>query len=218
MLLILLGIPGSGKGTISERLEKADPSYLNLSLGTLLREESRKDTPQGKEIKEKMAAGELLSDTLTFSFILSFLREQPKEKTLVLDGFPRTTPQAEMLHESYKPDGIINLSLTDEEVLARLEGRRLCSGCGRSYHIQARPPLKEGVCDFCGGKLIIRSDDTKEAINNRIKIYHRSTAPLIHFYKEKGVRILDIDTTETTKGAEMKILDCFGETGSGSPE
>ena len=193
MRLILLGPPGAGKGTISKRLVAHDGS-VHISTGDMLRNAVKAGTPLGKEAKEYMDRGDLLPDSLIMRIINQRLQEADSQKGFIFDGFPRTIPQAKELDKllarlSIKIDLVVNLDISKEVTLERLTTRRTCSNpaCQAIYNIKSNPTKVEGVCDKCGSSTIQRSDETEEAILNRIANYNKQTTPLINFYANKGM-------------------------------
>ncbi len=185
MVLILLGPPGSGKGTQAAMLH--DKFQIpHISTGDLLREHIRKGTELGKKAQVYIDKGQLVPDELIMDLLFDRVSQKDCTKGYILDGFPRTLPQAESLQSRLKgrvTPIIINLDLKDNEVLERLTKRVTCEQCGTPYHLTYSPPKVKGTCDKCGGHLVQRSDDTKEVISKRLKVYHDQTSPLISFYE-----------------------------------
>lgn len=191
-IVIMLGAPGAGKGTIASRINEKLPGTVHLSSGDLLRGAVKAGTVAGLEAKGYMDAGKLVPDTLIASMIEEYIGANGAIKLLILDGFPRTVPQAEMLDQALakrgeKVDSVIKLNVPDALVLERLGGRRMCPACGAGYHVLTLPPQVEGVCDACQASLITRSDDNPETIANRLSVYHQQTVPLVDLYDEKGI-------------------------------
>ncbi len=182
MKIILLGPPGSGKGTVSEKLEK-DFNLLHVSAGELLREEVKKGTPIGKDIQKIIEKGNLVPDNLVIELIKL---EVAGKKSFILDGFPRTLKQAEATAD-LNIDLVIYLEVPEEIVIERFSGRRVCSTGEHGYHLKYLRPKKEGICDVDGSALVQRKDDRPEIIQERFKIYHKETQPLINYYKQKGI-------------------------------
>lgn len=180
MKLILLGAPGSGKGTISDALAEKF-KLKHISTGEICREEMAKNTAFGKEIKQYMDKGNLVPDELMIKVVNSTITGKDN---YILDGFPRTIPQAEAI-EKQKIDAVINLDLLESAVIERLSGRRMCQKCNSGYHIKYLKPKKEGICDKCGSKLIQRFDDTPKVISERFKDYNAKTKPLVEYYHKK---------------------------------
>jgi adenylate kinase len=190
MNIVLLGPPGAGKGTQAKMLAEKY-SIPHISAGDILRENVEIKTPVGLKAKKYMEKGELVPDKILISLIQEKLLQPGSRKGFLLDGFPRTISQANALQGmlrkmNKKLDIVLNISVEDEELVARLSGRRMCA-CGASYHIDFNPPEKEGICNYCGGKLFQREDDREEAIRNRLKIYKEMTQPLIEYYNHKGL-------------------------------
>ena len=182
MKIILLGPPGSGKGTVADRLEE-EFHLKHISTGALLREEVAKDTPIGKDIKKIIEKGNLVPDELSTQIMRL---EVKNTKNYLLDGFPRTVPQAHAI-EDLKVDHIISLEIAEKEVIERLSGRRVCSTGEHNYHVKYVPPKKEGICDVDGTELLQRKDDEPKVIKERFLVYNRQTAPVVEYYRKKGV-------------------------------
>jgi len=191
-ILILLGAPGSGKGTVAARLAEKVRGFETVSSGALLRAAVRDRTPAGQEAEACLARGELVSDRLIASMIDAYLAGRPATAFVALDGFPRTVAQAEMLETILSARGavlrrVVFLDATDDVVLARLGGRRVCPACAAGYHVVALPPKRNGVCDACGTALETRTDDRPETIAHRLQVYTAQTAPLIDWYAARGL-------------------------------
>lgn len=201
MNLVFLGPPGAGKGTIAA-LAKDAFSVPHISTGDIFRANIKNETELGKKVKEILASGNLVPDEVTISMVDNRLKEEDAQKGYILDGFPRTIPQADALSRMSKVDAVINFVLSREEILKRLSGRRVCKSTGRTYHILYNPPKVEGIDDETGEPLIQRDDDKEEAILNRLDVYEKSTAPLIEYYKAKGL-IIDLDCS----GKPEEILE-----------
>ena len=191
MLLVMLGPPGSGKGTQAKRLaEKLNLKHL--STGDILRENVKQGTDLGKRAKEYMDKGDLVPDDVILGMIKDTLKSEKQADGFIFDGFPRTIPQAEGLDkmlasESEKLDSALNLEVSDQEVINRLSGRYFCPKCQRTYNYPANLPNKEGVCDDCDVELQKRKDDTEEVVKNRLEVYKKQTEPLIGYYKEQSI-------------------------------
>ena len=186
MRLILLGAPGAGKGTQAEFI----CNTLNIpaiSTGNILREAKAKGTPLGLEAATYMDSGKLVPDELVINILKERLKEDDCQNGFILDGFPRTVPQAEALDQmGVVIDRVVDLEVPDDKIMARLSGRRVCEKCGSSYHVLYKPTKVEGVCDRCGGKTVQRKDDAPETIKERLEVYHAQTEPLKDYYKKTG--------------------------------
>ena len=212
MKIIMLGAPGAGKGTQAKMIAEKY-GLPHISTGDIFRANIKNGTELGKEAKEYMDKGLLVPDELTVRLLLDRVAQDDCKNGYVLDGFPRTIPQAEVLDEKLselgeKVDYAINVDVPDENIVNRMSGRRACLSCGATYHIVSIPPKKEGVCDVCGSELVLRDDDRPETVQNRLKVYHEQTQPLIDFYEKKGV-LRSVDGTlpmEEVFGAITKIL------------
>ena len=210
MKLILLGAPGAGKGTQADRLSKVF-NIPAISTGNILRAAMKARTPVGLEITEKMNAGQLVSDELVVKIVEERVAQEDCANGYILDGMPRTLPQAEALEKSgFEFDAAILLQVSDEEILHRMEGRRVCPDCGASYHVTAIPPKVDGVCDVCGGKLARRADDDPETVKSRLEIYHKETEPLIAFYAERGI-LKPVECAPNADRTLQTILHTLGE-------
>lgn len=211
---ILLGPPGAGKGTQAVRLvEKYD--IPQISTGDIFRANIKEGTELGKKAQEYMNAGKLVPDELVCDLVTDRLQQDDCANGFLLDGFPRTTFQAEKLDEFLgsqggKIDIVINFEVGKDTLIERLTGRRICKDCGASYHIVNIPPKQEGICDACGGELIQRADDNIETVENRINVYDEQTAPLIGYYKEAG-NLADFNGEEPLEVVFDKIVAAIGE-------
>lgn len=187
MKLILLGAPGAGKGTQAEVIcEKL--SIPAVSTGNCLREAVKNGTEMGIKAKSFMDSGALVPDEVVIGIIKERLAQDDCKNGFILDGFPRTVPQAQALDAmGVAIDMVLEISVADEAIEQRLGGRRVCESCGASYHMAFKPPKEDGVCDKCGGKLIIRKDDQPETVRDRLRVYHEQTEPLKGFYENKGI-------------------------------
>ena len=191
MKIVMLGAPGAGKGTQAQMMA-AKFGLPHISTGDIFRENIKNGTELGKKAKSFMDAGQLVPDELTVEILLDRVKKDDCAKGYILDGFPRTIPQAQVLTDTLAKTGeqidyAINVDVPDSNIVARMSGRRSCPKCGASYHITFIPPKQEGICDSCGSALIQRDDDKPETVQNRLSVYHDQTQPLIDFYKEKGV-------------------------------
>jgi adenylate kinase len=191
MNLIFLGPPGAGKGTLAVKAVEL-LGVPQISTGSIFRTAIADGTPLGLKVKAIIDAGKLVDDETTIALVKERLTKDDVKKGYILDGFPRTIPQAEALAGFSKVDKVINFDIPDSGVLARLGGRRVCRKCGFNFHTIFNKPKKEGVCDHCGGEVYIRDDDKPEAVQKRLEVYRAQTAPLIDYYRGKGL-LLDID-------------------------
>lgn len=191
MKIIMLGAPGAGKGTQAKMI--ADKYGVpHISTGDIFRANIKNGTPLGKEAKEYMDQGLLVPDELTVKLLLDRVAKDDCQNGYVLDGFPRTIPQAEVLDSALAKldeniDFAINVDVPDENIINRMSGRRACLDCGATYHVISIPPKAEGICDTCGSALVLRDDDQPDTVKNRLKVYHDQTQPLIDYYEAKGV-------------------------------
>jgi adenylate kinase len=206
MRLILLGAPGAGKGTVAKMLTAIDGS-VQISTGDILRAAVKEGTDLGKKAEAAMKAGDLVSDDLIMGIMEARLQQDDCKAGFLLDGFPRTIPQAEALKGllgrlGIELDAAVNLNVPREVILDRLTTRRTCVDCGAIYNVKSAPTKVEGVCDKCGGKVVQRDDETEEAISNRLEVYNAKTAPLVDFYRGEGM-LLDVnaESSETVVAA-----------------
>ena len=187
-IVILLGAPGSGKGTVAGKLASEHANLRHVSSGDLLRGAVAKGTAAGQEAKGYMEAGKLVPDALIATMIKDVVAETTGDVTMLLDGFPRNVAQAEILAEMGTPvTGAVLLDVADDVIFDRIAGRRTCPKCKAGYHVKNLPPKVEGICDQCGTALTIRKDDNPETVKDRLVVYHRETEPLIAFYDKKGL-------------------------------
>ena len=191
MNFIFLGPPGAGKGTLAKEAAKAY-NIPHISTGDIFRENIKNQTELGKKAKAIIDAGGLVSDEITIDLVKDRLSKDDTKNGYILDGFPRTIPQAQALESFAKIDAAVNFDIADDAVVERLGGRVCCKDCGQMYHKKFTPPKAEGVCDKCGGQLYTRDDDKTESIQHRLEVYRQSTAPLIDFYKERNL-LVNID-------------------------
>ena len=202
MKLVMLGAPGAGKGTQANMIAEKY-GIPHISTGDIFRANIKEGTDLGKEAKSYMDKGELVPDELTVRLLLDRVSKDDCKDGYVLDGFPRTIPQAEVLEKELEKNGdridkAVNVDVPDENIVNRMSGRRACLKCGATYHIVHIPPRKEGICDTCGSELVQRDDDKEETVKNRLKVYHEQTAPLIEFYSSRNV----LETVDGTKPSE----------------
>ena len=213
MRLILLGAPGAGKGTQAERLSK-ELNIPTISTGNILRAAIKNGTPTGLKAKSFMDAGQLVPDEVIIGIITERVAQDDCKNGYILDGFPRTIPQAESLTEALAANGeaidfALNVDVPDANIVNRMAGRRACLKCGATYHIQFAAPKKEGICDKCGSELVLRDDDKPETVQKRLEIYHDQTHPLIEYYEKKGV-LHTVDGTQTMEDVFKNITDILG--------
>ena len=207
MKIIMLGAPGAGKGTQAKMIAETY-KLPHVSTGDIFRANIKNNTELGKEAKTYMDKGELVPDELTVRILLDRVAQDDCKNGYVLDGFPRTIPQAEVLDSELdklgeKVDFAIDVEVPDENIVRRMSGRRACLKCGATYHIVHIPPKKEGICDVCGSELVQRDDDKEETVKNRLSVYHQQTQPLIDFYDNKGV----LKTVDGTKDSAEVFED-----------
>ena len=213
MKIVMLGAPGAGKGTQAKMIAEKY-GIPHVSTGDIFRANIKNDTDLGKEAKTYMDKGELVPDELTVRILLDRVAQEDCKNGYVLDGFPRTIPQAEVLDTELtklgeKIDYAINVEVPDENIIKRMSGRRACLSCGATYHIEHVPPKKEGICDKCGSELVLRDDDKEETVKNRLNVYHQQTQPLIDFYNNKKV-LKEVDGTVDMKDVFKAITDILG--------
>ena len=209
MNLILLGAPGAGKGTQAELLmEKL--SIPGISTGNMLREAIKNGTELGKKVKSYMDGGLLVPDELIMGIVAERVAEPDCANGFMLDGVPRTLAQAEALDAAgVRIDHVVSIEIEDSVIEGRMTGRRVCSACGASYHVVANPPKAEGVCDSCGGELIIRKDDAPETVRKRLEVYHAQTEVLMDYYGKQG-KVRHIEGNQSIEGANEDILVAIG--------
>ena len=193
---IFLGPPGAGKGSLAVKVAE-DYKIPHISTGDIFRANIKAQTPLGVKVKAIIDSGSLVSDELTFELVKDRLSQADCKNGYILDGFPRTIPQAEMLEGLVSDIKVVNFEIQDEIVIRRLSTRRVCKACGANYNVLTLKPKVEGVCDKCGGELYQRDDDKQESILHRMDVYREQTEPLINFYKEKG-KITNLDASIET--------------------
>ena len=211
MNLILLGAPGAGKGTqaqlLSERL-----GIPSISTGNMLREAMENGTELGEKVRVYMDNGLLVSDELVLELVRDRTSRPDCAKGFILDGVPRTLIQARALaRQNMKIDYVVSIEIDDGVIVGRMAGRRVCTKCGASYHLQSNPPKSEGICDLCGGKVATRKDDEPATVSNRLGIYHKTTEVLKDYYRKKGMLRL-VQGNQPIEGAFQDILRAIGET------
>ena len=213
MKIVMLGAPGAGKGTQAKMI--ADKYQIpHISTGDIFRANIKNGTELGMEAKKYMDQGLLVPDELTVKILLDRVAQPDCKDGYVLDGFPRTIPQAKVLDEALVElgdaiDYAINVDVPDENIIKRMSGRRACLSCGATYHIEHIPPKTEGVCDKCGQPLVLRDDDKPETVQNRLHVYHEQTQPLIDFYSQKGV-LKEVDGTMDMEDVFTAIIGILG--------
>lgn len=208
MNLILLGAPGAGKGTLASFLiEKM--GVPSVSTGNILREAIKNNTPLGQSAKQYMDAGQLVPDEVVIGMLKERIAQPDCAKGFILDGFPRTIPQAEALDTIAKIDCALSLEVPDEVIEGRMTGRRVCLKCGASYHIKANPPKVENTCDVCGDMLHIRKDDKPEVVKHRLETYHEQTEPLKGYYEAQG-KLKSIDGTQGIRQTTVLASEALG--------
>lgn len=214
MKIIMLGAPGAGKGTQAQMI--ADKYNVpHISTGDIFRANIKNGTELGMEAKKYMDQGLLVPDELTVKILLDRVAQDDCKNGYVLDGFPRTIPQANVLEDALnklgdKIDFAIDVDVPDENIIRRMGGRRACLSCGATYHIEHVPPKAEGICDRCGKELVLRDDDKPETVKNRLNVYHDQTQPLIEFYGKKGV-LKSVDGTVDMQDVFDAIVSILGE-------
>lgn len=203
MNFIFLGPPGAGKGTLAAQVA-GDYGIPHISTGDIFRANIKNGTPLGVKVKAIIDAGGLVSDEITCELVQDRISQDDCKNGFILDGFPRTIPQAEMLEKIKDDVTVVNFEADDELIIARLSNRRMCKNCGEIYNIKFHPTKKEGVCDKCGGELYTRDDDKLESITHRLEVYREQTEPLIGFYKNLG-KLTDINSARDSK----EVLEDF---------
>ncbi len=209
MKLVLLGAPGAGKGTQSTNLS-VKLSVPHISTGDIFRANIRGNTPLGVEAGSYISKGLLVPDELTIGMVADRLSQPDCENGFILDGFPRTLAQADALDKLVELTAAVNIHVEDEVIVDRMSGRMVCPDCGEPYHTAYKAPVAAGICDRCGGKLIVREDDKPETVKNRLKVYHDQTAPLIGYYGEKGL-LVTVDGTLAPEQVTEAILAALAE-------
>jgi len=210
MRVVFLGAPGVGKGTQAEQVSSKF-GYPKISTGDILREAVRNKTELGLQAKAFMDQGQLVPDSVVIGLVKEKLQELSTDKGFLLDGFPRTTAQAEELDKTLKQKGqqldrVVNVNVSRDEVVRRLTGRRSCPKCQAVFHIEFAPPAREGVCDRCGTLLVQRNDDRKETVEARLAVYDEQTAPLIAYYRQRGL-LSDLDGTGPIDQVQQRLVN-----------
>ena len=213
MKIIMLGAPGAGKGTQAKQI--ADKySIPHISTGDIFRANIKNGTELGKKAKQYMDQGALVPDELTCDLVMDRIQQDDCKNGFVLDGFPRTIPQAEVLDAALgkineKMDYAIDVDVPDENIVNRMSGRRACLNCGATYHLISIPPKVEGICDRCGSEIVLREDDKPETVQKRLKVYHEQTQPLIDYYKNQGI-LKSVDGTQPMDEVFKAIVTILG--------
>lgn len=213
MKLIMLGAPGAGKGTQAKKIAEKY-QIPHISTGDIFRANIKNGTELGNKAKSYMDQGHLVPDELTCDLVVDRINQEDCKNGYVLDGFPRTIPQAEALKAALDKMGetidyAIDVEVPDENIVNRMGGRRACPGCGGTYHIKHNPPKVEDICDVCGAKLVLRDDDKPETVTKRLSVYHEQTKPLIDFYKKEGV-LREVDGTQDLNDVFQAITEILG--------
>ncbi|MEG0987193.1 MAG: adenylate kinase [Clostridium sp.] len=213
MKIIMLGAPGAGKGTQAKKIAEKY-QIPHISTGDIFRANIKKGTELGMKAKAFMDQGLLVPDEVTIGMLLDRIHMADCENGYVLDGFPRTIPQAESLTKALseigeKIDYAIDVDVPDENIINRMSGRRACPTCGATYHMLFAPPKKAGICDVCSSTLVLRDDDKPETVQKRLSVYHEQTQPLIAYYKKAGV-LVSVDGTQAMDAVFQSILDTLG--------
>lgn len=219
MKIIMLGAPGAGKGTQAERIAEKY-QIPHISTGDIFRANIKQGTELGRKAKAYMDQGLLVPDSLTVDLVMDRISQEDCKNGYILDGFPRTIPQAECLTEALeargeKMDFAIDVHVPDENIIDRMSGRRACPNCGFTYHIVYAAPQKEGVCDRCGSALILRDDDKAETVKKRLSVYHEQTQPLIDYYSREKILYI-VDGTKEPEHVFEDIIKLLGAQGNGS--
>ena len=213
MKIIMLGAPGAGKGTQAKKIA-AKYEIPHISTGDIFRANIKGGTELGMKAKTYMDQGMLVPDEITIGMLMDRIHEDDCKNGYVLDGFPRTIPQAESLTQALKGMGeaidyAVNVDVPDENIVSRMGGRRACVACGATYHVEFNAPKSEGVCDTCGEKLVLRDDDKPETVQKRLNVYHEQTQPLIDYYKNAGV-LKEVDGTKNMEDVFQDIVSILG--------
>ena len=209
MRLILLGAPGAGKGTQAEILSKT-LNIPTISTGNILRAAMREGTPVGLEAKTYVDAGKLVPDEVIINIVKDRLSKDDCRPGYILDGFPRTIPQAEAMEKlGIEVDCALSIEIEDDVIIKRMSGRRTCKNCSQTFHIVSNPPTIDGICDFCGGELSVRKDDAPETVKARLEIYHKETEPLKAFY-EKRNRLVSVENQPSVEATTAEIRKVLG--------
>lgn len=213
MKIIMLGAPGAGKGTQAKKI--AEKYHIpHVSTGDIFRANIKNGTELGLQAKGFMDQGLLVPDEITIGMLLNRIQEADCKNGYVLDGFPRTIPQAESLTKALNDlgdaiDYAVNVDVPDDNIIGRMSGRRACLACGATYHVAFNPPKEEGICDICGKELVLRDDDKPETVQKRLSVYHEQTQPLIDYYKQAG-KLAEVDGTQEMEAVFQSIVGILG--------
>jgi len=213
MKLIIIGAPGAGKGTQAEKLSEK-LNIPHISTGDIFRSNMSNNTQIGKQVRAYIDKGNLVPDELTIEIVKRRLQEKDCANGFILDGFPRTIPQAEYLDNAAAElnisiDAVLDIVVSDKEVIKRISGRRVCPSCGMSYHISNIPPLVEGICDVCHSHIELRDDDKEEILVERLKVYHEQTEPVINYYQKNG-KLVVVNGRETLEDTTADVFKALG--------
>ena len=213
MKLIIIGAPGAGKGTQAEKLSEK-LNIPHISTGDIFRSNMSNNTQLGKQVRAYIDKGNLVPDELTIEIVKRRLQEKDCANGFILDGFPRTIPQAEYLDNAAAElnisiDAVLDIVVSDKEVIKRISGRRVCPSCGMSYHISNIPPLVEGICDVCHSHIELRDDDKEEILVERLKVYHEQTEPVINYYQKNG-KLIVVNGRETLEDTTADVFKALG--------
>ena len=213
MKLIIIGAPGAGKGTQAEKLSEK-LNIPHISTGDIFRSNISDNTQIGKQVRAYIDKGNLVPDELTIEIVKRRLQEKDCANGFILDGFPRTIPQAEYLDKvadelNISIDAVLDIVVSDKEVIKRISGRRVCPSCGMSYHISNNPPLVEGICDVCHSHIELRDDDKEEILVERLKVYHEQTEPVINYYQKNG-KLVVVNGREYLKDTTADVFKALG--------
>ena len=209
MKLVLLGAPGAGKGTQAEILSRK-LNIPTISTGNILRAAMKNGTPVGLKAKSYVESGKLVPDDVIIGIVCERLAEPDCANGYILDGMPRTIPQAEaLIAHGIELDGVLSLEVSDEDIVERMAGRRVCPRCGASYHVRMNPPKQDGICDACGTALIVRPDDAPETVRDRLHVYHEQTEPLKGFYEKLGL-LHSVENVGSIEDVSREIFRSLG--------